>query len=109
MVAVICYLLVVDFNSWDDFCLLRFSFPSQESEDFEEISNSRNNKKTEYGQETDSPISSPTSFSGGSCNSMDSKISYTSNGTGSLTLFFICLLISNIAGMPVDTKFIKVE
>ncbi|KAL1802239.1 hypothetical protein ACET3Z_030886 [Daucus carota] len=52
----------------------------QESEDFEEISNSRNNKKTEYGQETDSPISSPTSFSGGSCNSLDSKISYTSNG-----------------------------
>lgn len=54
----------------------------QESEDFEESSNDWNNNKTIYGQETDYPISSQPSYSGESCNSLDSKVSYTSNGTG---------------------------
>ncbi|KAK1401773.1 VARLMGL domain-containing protein [Heracleum sosnowskyi] len=52
----------------------------KESEDFEESSNGQNNNKTEHGQETDCPISSQPSYSGESCTSLDSKVSYTSNG-----------------------------
>ncbi|XP_074326711.1 uncharacterized protein LOC141664644 isoform X2 [Apium graveolens] len=72
-----------DFNhSLLDVMVLDAKQKWQDSEDFEESSNGWNNSKTEYGQETDCPISSQPSYSGESCNSLDSKISYASNVTG---------------------------
>lgn len=69
-------------------------FCSQESEDFEESNHGRNNNKIEYGEESDCPISSPPSYSGGSCNSLDSKISYTSNGNVLLRCFLCANLVT---------------